>query len=135
MYLTAQHVVSPTTRSEGVNSFLYRHGLVWDAAPPTDIPEQNPGSLVAQSISVPPPGNRIRSYLDIVAPDDARWNEVRVGLMDFVGRAQPNPLPWRGQSGRCTFALGMDSELSSQWIGELAVLYRSAQALRLATAG
>jgi hypothetical protein len=52
--------------------------------------------------------------------------------MDFMGHAQGKPLPWGGQSGRCLFRLGLESELSSQWVGELAVLYRAAQALWLA---
>lgn len=131
MYITAQRVVSPAHR-EGVNAFLYRHGSRTWQDPPNDLPEHDPGTLVAQTISVPPPGNRVRSYLDIVAPDEATWKEVRMELMAFVGRAQSGPLPWRGTSGRCNFALGVEPSLSSQWIAELAVLYRTAQALRLA---
>ena len=133
MYLTAHHVVSPTTQSEGVNAFLYLHGpLVWEGAPPSGVPDQDPGTLVAQSLSLQPPGNRVRSYLDIVVPDEAHWEEVRLGLMDFVGSSQPSPLPWQGQSGRCFFRLGMEGGLSQQWQRELAILYRAAQALRLA---
>lgn len=133
MYLTAHHVVSPTDHREGVNTFLYRHeALDWDAAPPVGIPEQNPGTLVARTISVPPPGNRVRSYFDIVAPDAARWLEVRDALLEFLAREQRKPLPWRGPSGRCSFELGMETQLSPRWIGELAILYGAAQALRLA---
>jgi hypothetical protein len=132
MYLTSQHVLAPATRHEGVNSLLYLHGPCSWQAPPAEIPDQNPGTLVAQSISIRPPGNRIRSYLDIVAPDEARWDEIRVALMDFVGRAQRNQLPWVGQSIRCSFRLGMDLGLAQQWQRELAVLYRASQALRLA---
>lgn len=133
MYLTAHHVTSPTDQRQGINAFLYRHEtLSWDGMPPVEIPSQNPGTLVAQSISVAPPGNRVRSYLDIVAPDDTPWNEIRIGLMDFVGQMQPDPLPWSGLSGRCLFGLGMDRDLSHQWQRELAILYRAAQALRLA---
>lgn len=133
MYLTAHRVVSPTNQREGVNAFVYRHeALDWDAAPPVEIPEHNPGTLVAQSISVPPPGNRVRSYLDIVAPNDSRWAEVHVALMAFLGRERHKALPWRGRSGRCYFELGMEHQLAPRWIGELAILYRAAQALRLA---
>jgi hypothetical protein len=58
---------------------LYLHvGQQWEQLAPLDVPQQNPGALQAQSISVAPPGNRIRSYLDIVAPDDVRWEDVHV---------------------------------------------------------
>lgn len=132
MYLTAHHVLDPNSGHEGVNSFLYSHGAYTWQAPPLDIPDQNPGTLVAESISIRPPGNRVRSYLDIVGPDEARWDEVRVGLMTFVGETQRRPLPWVGTTGRCFFRIGMDRALSQQWQRELAVLYRAAQALRLA---
>jgi hypothetical protein len=133
MYLTAHHVVSPTTQSEGVNAFLYLHGsMLWDGPPPSGVPDEDPGTLVAQSLSVEPPGNRVRSYLDIVAPDAAHWEEIRQGLMDFVGCSQSAQLPWQGHSGRCLFRLGMDLGLSPNWQRELAILYRAAQALRLA---
>lgn len=134
MYLTSHHVCAPSSGEEGVNTFLYLHGpLAWEH-PPAEIPDENPGSLAAQSISVPPPGNRVRSYLDIVVPDDARWDEIRVGLMDFVGQSQPRPLPWTGISGRCFFRLGMELGLAQQWHKELAVLYRASQALHLGRA-
>jgi hypothetical protein len=132
MYLTSHHVISPSTLHEGVNSFLYSHGAYdWSDLPP-GIPDENPGTLVAQSISVRPPGNRVRSYLDISAPDDVRWSDLRVALMDFVGRSQRSSLPWIGSSGRCYFRLGMELGLVRQWQKELAILYRASQALRLA---
>lgn len=132
MYLTSHHVVSPSSGQEGINAFLYLHGEhSWSVRPP-EIPDQNPGVLRAQSISVRPPGNEVRSYLDIVAPDETRWEEVRVGLMDFVGTCQRSQLPWASQSGKCFFRLGMELGLASQWQKELAVLYRASQALRLA---
>jgi hypothetical protein len=132
MYLTSQKVRPPSKQHDGVNSFLYVHGSDTWQVPPPDIPDRNPGRLVAQSLSVPPPGNNVRSYLDIVAPDEARWNEIRIGLMDFVGKLQRSPLPWHGVSGRCSFRLGMELGLARQWHKELAVLYRASQALRLA---
>jgi hypothetical protein len=133
MYLTAHHVVSPATQRKGVNTFLYFHdGQAWEHLSPPDVPQQNPGILRAQSISVAPPGNRVRSYLDIVAPDDVRWEDVHVGLMEFAGRRQSGPLPWAGESRTGYLRVGMDSRLSSHWQKELAILYRSAQALWIA---
>ncbi|HKY35860.1 MAG TPA: hypothetical protein VJN18_07975 [Polyangiaceae bacterium] len=135
MYLTSHHVLAPGGRQEGVNAFLYSHGAVTWQVPPAEIPDQDPGTLVAESISLRPPGNRVRSYLDIVAPDEARWDEVRVALMEFVGDSQRSPLPWVGGTGRCSFRFGAEQSLARQWQKELAILYRSAQALRLAHPG
>ena len=99
MYLTAHHVASRATQREGVNTFLYLHaGQAWEHLSPSDVPSHNPGTLFAQSISVRPPGNRVRSYLDIVVPDEVRWEQMHVGLMEFVGRCQSGPLPWAGES-------------------------------------
>lgn len=134
MYLTSHHVVDPSSKREGISSFLYLHGSRdWDQPPP-EVPDQEPGALEAQSISVPPPGNRVRSYLDIVAPDGALWDEIRAGLMDFVEQSQSAPLPWDRVSGRCRFRMGMELGLARQWQRELAVLYRASQALHLARA-
>lgn len=135
MYLTAQRVVSTDASRKGVNVFLYLHGdLAWQGGPPPGVPDQDPGTLASHSISVEPPGNRVQSYLDIIAPDGTPWEEVREALLAFVADSQPSPLPWRGQSGHCAFRLGMDRTLSGRWQKELAVLYRAAQALRLAGA-
>jgi hypothetical protein len=132
MYLTSHHVLAPETRHEGVNSFLYLHGAeVW-SSPPPDVPDENPGTLAAQSIEVRPPGNSVRSYLDIVAPDEVRWDEIWSAMMDFVGQSQRRTLPWEGISGRCFFRLGMERGLAQRWQRELAVLYRASQALRMA---
>lgn len=133
MYLTAQRVVSPDASRKGINTFLYLHGeRAWQGGPPPDVPDRDPGTLASHSISVEPPGNRVQSYLDIVAPDGTPWTDVRQALLEFVAESQPSPLPWRGHAGHCAFRLGMDSALSTHWQKELAVLYRAAQALRLA---
>lgn len=34
------------------------------------LPDANPGTLVWQDVQLSPPGNRVLSYLDVVAPDD-----------------------------------------------------------------
>ncbi len=115
-----------------MNAFLYSHGARTWTARPTDIPDKEPGTLLVNHIEVLPPGNNVRSYLDIVAPDETPWGEVRIALMDFVGQCQPQPLPWVAQSGRCWFRLNMELGLAHQWHQELSLLYREAQSLRLA---
>jgi hypothetical protein len=133
VYLTSQHVLSASNGSEGVNTYLYFHGACPWPQPSAGVQDQNPGTLAAQSISIRPAGNRVRSYLDVIAPDETPWAEVRAGWIEFLGRCQRSPMPWTGQSGRCFFRLGMELGLARQWHHEVAVLYRASQALRLAT--
>lgn len=132
MYLTAQHIRSPMTGHEGINAFYYQHGPhVWQGLPPLGIPDENPGELTAQTVTIAPPGNRIRSYLDLAAPDETSWPEIRPAFIAFVSEAQRRPFPWEGIFGRCFFRLGMDRALAQQWQHEVAELYRAVQAVRV----
>jgi hypothetical protein len=130
MYLTAQHVRAPGG-AEGINAFRYAHGAArtWEGLPPQGIPDQDPGNLVARNVVVPPPGNRVRSYLDIVAPDDAAWSEIRSAFIAFVSEAQRGPFPWVGVSGRAFFRVSLERALSPQWQREIASLVQAVQAV------
>jgi hypothetical protein len=79
MYATA-HRVSRQGNS-GINAFLHLHGrgFVWpaDAA---DLPESTPGTLERTSTSIPPGGNPVHSYLDIIAPDSTPRSELNHAL-------------------------------------------------------
>jgi hypothetical protein len=131
MYLTAQRVRS-SGGAEGVNAFQYAHGsYAWQGLPPEGIPDKNPGTLVAQTLVVPPPGNRVRSYLDVVAPDETSWSEIRPAFITFVSEAERRPFPWIGVSGRSFFRIGMEQALAKQWQREIADLYRAVQAVRI----
>jgi hypothetical protein len=127
MYLTAQRVRSPTG-VEGINAFRYVHGaVVWQGLPPSGLPDEDPGTLVAQSIAVPPPGNRVRSYLDVVAPDGTPWDEILPALMTVVSEAQRGAIPWAGIAGRCFFRVSMDREIAAHWQRELGELCRAVE--------
>ena len=87
MYLAAHRVVSPVTGAEGINAFAYGHGpYVWHGAPPF-TPEENPGTLFESSIEpqVAPPGNRVRSYLDVLTPDETPRITVERALQHLLG--------------------------------------------------
>ncbi len=129
MYLTAHHVVAKTGTPEGINAFLYLHDVPAWRVPPPEIPDQNPGRLVHRNITVTPPGNRVRSYLDVVAPDDAAWTEIRQNFIQFVSHVQRQPLPWEGVVGRCLFRFGLERSLAPQWQRELHQLYLEIQAV------
>lgn len=130
MLLSAQRVRS-LEGAEGINAFCFSHGsYIWEGLPPQGIPDQDPGMLVAQSITLPPPGNRVRAYLDIVAPDETPPSEVQSAFVTFVSEAQHSTMPWIGVVGRCLFRVGMDFAIAQQWQAELARLYRAAMDVR-----
>ncbi|HWL85019.1 MAG TPA: hypothetical protein VNO21_04420 [Polyangiaceae bacterium] len=129
MYLTAHHVQAPTGGAEGINAFRYEHGKEWDGLPPEDIPDRNPGRLVKQTIVVPPPGNYVRSYLDVVTSDAASPTEIRQAFVTFVSQVQLHSFPWSGHFGRVRFRVEMDQGLAGAWRHEIAELYRAIQHL------
>jgi len=130
MYLTALHVVDPATGQEGVNAYYYEHRVTWDVPPP-GIPDQDPGELVAHHLALPTGGNRVRAFLDVVAPDEATWTEIRQSFVTFVSATQLQPFPRKGIVGRCLFRIGLDFGLAAHWHREIAELYREVQAVRV----
>jgi hypothetical protein len=130
MYLTAHRVESPTTGHSGINAFHYAHGRIDWEVPPLEMPDQAPGTLVTQRLTVEPPGNRVRGYLDIVAPDDATWHEIDRGFHSFTSAARRGAFPWEGVVGRCLFRIGFDAGLARTWRRELAELYGALRSLR-----
>jgi hypothetical protein len=121
VFLTAQRVISPRTATSGINAFYYRHGNAW-RVPPSDVPDLNPGQLIRQDIKVQPPGNRIRSYLDFVGPDDISLSELQQRFAMFLTRARTTSLPWEGTDGPCNFRVGIEQALANQWRVEVAAL-------------
>jgi hypothetical protein len=91
------------------------------------------GSLVNQLISVPPPGNRVRSFLDIVAPDELPWPSIQSAFVAFATARQEAAFPWTGTTGSCGFGMSMEEALARSWKAEVANLYRMAFTLRLST--
>jgi hypothetical protein len=130
MYATAHRVVSPTTRVEGVNTFYYLHDRGWDGAPPLEcMPETDPGTLVDKAVAVPPPGNRVRSYLDILAPDGTTLQEIEHALTEVLSADTPTSLPAVWTSGRFWFRFGVELSLVPVWRHELQLLLESISAL------
>ena len=124
MYLTALHVVGQSGL-EGINAFCYSHGGATWEVPPLGIPDENPGMLVVQQIEVPPGGNRVRAFLDVVAPDNVFWEEIRLNYIGFISATQLQPFPRSSIVGRFLFRVGMDRDLARHWHLEIANLYRA----------
>ena len=130
MYLTALRLVRPGTNVEGINAYHYTHGVnEWTSLPRE--PEENPGQLVNQHLSLPAGGNRVRSYLDLIAPDNAPSAEIRQSLLQFALDHEEQAMPWVGRAGRTRFRIGMEQALAQNWSQELAALWGAIQAVRL----
>jgi len=94
MLLTAQRVLSPHSHARGVNVYQYLHGsYVWDRVPDEFLPEANPGELVAQWIELSPGGNRVVSFLDVVAPDEVDAIELQQRLASLKHWLPPSGHP------------------------------------------
>src|SRR5689334_13837069 len=110
MYLTAQKVFQPKTGEMGINAFYHLHGGGSWSSPP--LPETNPGRLKRDRITVAPPGNRVRSYVDLVAPDGTSSATLTAAFSKFLARSTTGPLPWVESSGPYLFRVGMDAGLA-----------------------
>jgi len=130
MYLRAQRVSVPDSHETGINAFLYSHpGRHWDT-PPEEIPDQSLGLLAHKRVDVEEAGNRVRSYLDIVAPDDLDRVELKTRLLAFLKSARDQPLPYQSVADPCRFRLGMDVEIAEAgWRHEIAALATAASEL------
>lgn len=79
-------------------------------------PEVNPGVFADSIIELAPPGNRVRSYLDIVAPDDTRLN-LLVHAATAYGVPHTFPVEWTQANVWCRF--GIELGLVNEWRNEL----------------
>src|SRR5262249_32724333 len=57
------------------------------------VAEEAPGVLVEQAVVIPPGGNRVRSYLDVVAPDGTDPSSLRAALDVFERGLPVDALP------------------------------------------
>ena len=125
MYLTAHRVRSPTTQREAVNAFVHVHGpFYWPGSPPF-TPEQNPGTLLDSIVDpgVRPPGNLVRSYLDILTPDSTPAPEIRRAFRHLIVDPPPTQLPATVLVRPCWFRYGMQQSLGVKWRNELVSLF------------
>ncbi len=112
MYLTAQRVRS-AAGAEALHAFLHLHDVPGaDPFPdnPLSVPHEHPGQLVASHTPIPPGGNRVLAYLDIVAPDVV-WSEAlppwaktstewwKQSLAPLGEMMVDSPLPWVLEAG------------------------------------
>ncbi len=73
IYLTAQKVISPKAQT-GVNAFRYAQTAVRSFEL---VEVEDPGVLEAQRLEVPPGGNEVICFLDVLAPDATEPQTVK----------------------------------------------------------
>ena len=136
MRLTAQRVRSWQTAAVGINAFFYTHGgYTWHLDVPREVwPENDSGELVRQNISIPPPGNHVLSYLDLVAPDERSDMWLAQQVQRCASNAELYVLPWNvitPDGLLCRFHL--EQARLSRWQQELSELFRAALLVRRST--
>ena len=114
MYLTAQRVISPGGE-DGINGFLYEHGEPWDIPP--EPADGAVGELVHTLITLPPGGNKVMSYIDIVAMDGTPYDRIHARLIPWiVERCRGEvPMPWAGACEDMRFGFHMARPYAIAW--------------------
>ena len=124
IYLTAHRVRSPQTGEEGINAFRYSSGnYTWEGAPPTPVAvDKDPGVLMASTIRMRPPGNRVLSFLDVVAPFDVRVDELHEALGSLAYGRPPERFPNEWTHARLWIRFGAERALVPFWRSEIGAL-------------
>jgi hypothetical protein len=123
MYATAHRVLSTRNSREGINAFLHTHGhdFPWpeDAA---SLPEVNPGRLEDEIIGIRPGGNRVRAYLDILAPDTIALNDLlsTLGKLSASIPSLDNPLVTHDST--ITIRFGVEPALENERAEQFKIL-------------
>lgn len=129
MYLAAQRpVVDEAYAWPGINAYLYLHGRSWPGRPPPNLPA---ATYNRRHEFVPHhPGRRIRSYLDLVAPDDVHSDELRRAIAHVHGVVTSGVArPWVHICGRCEVTFLVEPSLDNVWHAELHLLWDEAERL------
>lgn len=123
MLATAQHVRQGP--NEGWSTFIAVHpGVSWTGWPPF-TPEQNPGVLVHRFVRFQGPA-RVRSYLDLVAPDTTDPDTIRQAFEVLFARAGNHPrFPGGAQVGMVWFRFDREPALHLHARQELRQLFEA----------
>lgn len=124
MYATS-HRVQNRPR-QGINAFLHEHGprFAWPSEPAEliGLPEKRPGRIVGRLVALPPGGNPVLSYLDVLAPDGTRWRTLAAALTRLGHELPEMPNPCAFCSGRVFIRFGVELALEDHRKAELHAL-------------
>jgi len=135
VYVTAHHVVSQAGAA-GINGFLHRHGA--DFPWPADtravalLPSEAPGDEVSRPghVAVPPGGNSVRSYLDLLAPDGTDIAELLSALREAEATVEEQlDTEWVVARGAVVLVFGVEGSLASARRGEFKRLATEVESL------
>jgi hypothetical protein len=122
MYITA-HLVESKDQREGINAFLHVHGnrFLWpdDAS---SLPDTTPGKTVLHRTDLPPGGNKVRAYLDILVPDRTPREEIEQALKDFSRDLRERRNPTVFNQGVVTIRFGVELALEALRAQQLEML-------------
>lgn len=121
MLIVAQHVV--TAEQDGINTYYHEHGPRddWQWEPPPGVPDEDPGTMVDDHTRVTVRGTgRIRSYLDIAAPDGMPPSQL-ARVHDIVAAAlrAGGQFPLVVVSGPLFVRFEVEGALRHDWRAEL----------------
>jgi hypothetical protein len=118
MYLTAQRVYSLARKKTGINAFLYRHGaevvpgMSWDQPVVERIADEHIGTRGPEHVEIAPGGNRVVSFIDIVAGDGTPIEQVENAIQTFGATFSPKRLPVSITIGTVAIRFGAQSGLA-----------------------
>ncbi|MBC7541292.1 MAG: hypothetical protein H7338_01025 [Candidatus Sericytochromatia bacterium] len=130
MYLTAQRVVS-SQNVGGINSYLSSDDpfIARNTLDPNVA--NHLGQVQLKSEELSPGGNRVRSYLDIVAPETATISAIEAAFEHLLTSIAPDD--FRANEimlgDKVLFRFGLDQALARSWRRELKELFDRAMAL------
>lgn len=115
MILSAQRVTAHGG-AQAINCYHYVHGYV-----PIESPLEfycREATLIWEQRPLPQPGNRVRSWVDVAAPDEVEWQ----GIFDALGVMLTLPVmphAFAPIDSSVAFTLDMEGALRPRWQHEV----------------
>lgn len=107
MYSTAHRAIS-SEGLEAIHAFVHVHGNIPWPNDVTDWPETHPGKLALNKTVLPVGGNRIRSYLDVLAPDTTPLQAIHEALTALSDDLNERRNPTVFSHGSITIRFGVE---------------------------
>ncbi len=117
MLVTAQRVVAPAGLV-GINVYLYQHdsGQPWT---PDDLDAlEAHATLTRHHFQVDPGGNRVRSYLDVFAPEGTTAAELLPWFRRLTRTSSSPSFPLTDKEGPAVLRFNLDLGLVPTWRDE-----------------
>ncbi len=122
MLITAQRVVAPSGLV-GINSYHYEHyaDTPWTTDDLTAL--ESSASLAKSRFQVEPGGNRVRSYLDVFAPEGTTATELLPWFQRILRTPTPPSFPFVDREDQAVLRFNLDLGLVPTWRDEFADLF------------